>query len=411
MGRSLTPMFVLLLLCLACAGRNGAPAATDDDAGPGDDDASPACVEGARRCTPQRQPEVCQSGAWAAAEPCAAMQYCNFGECAVTLIDLPADESPHADMVEWWYWNGNLTDAAGRRYGFELTFFYGGSLFGIDAWMVQAAITDETADAHRMSVRYQLAKPQIVPGAVDFTAPNASADGSPANGYRLQGTAEDASFDLALTAVKGPAYHGGNGSVRMSSRTCDSFYYSRTRLDAAGTLTIGGQTFAVSGQSWMDHQWGNFVISVMIGWDWYSMQFSDNTEIMYFVFRGSETDPRVIDMALGTYVDANGDQTILSENDVKATPLGHWHSDVTGGDYPQNWNFQAPSLGLNVDLVTKVADQEMPNLMWNYWEGSVRIDGIKNDAPIDGLGYVELSGYAGRPIAWFLFPDDWGNGG
>ena len=30
-----------------------------------------------------------------------------------------------------------------------------------------------------------------------------------------------------------------------------------------------------------------------------------------------------------------------------------------------------------------------------YWEGSVSIDGTKNDNPVTGDGYVELTGYAG----------------
>ena len=36
----------------------------------------------------------------------------------------PADHGPHAEFrTEWWYYTGNLATAAGRRFGFQLTFF------------------------------------------------------------------------------------------------------------------------------------------------------------------------------------------------------------------------------------------------------------------------------------------------
>ncbi|HET9785168.1 MAG TPA: lipocalin-like domain-containing protein, partial [Terriglobales bacterium] len=36
----------------------------------------------------------------------------------------PQDDAAHPDFsTEWWYFTGNLHAAAGRRFGFELTFF------------------------------------------------------------------------------------------------------------------------------------------------------------------------------------------------------------------------------------------------------------------------------------------------
>ena len=38
-------------------------------------------------------------------------------------ITLPADHASHPDYkLEWWYYTGNL-DGAGRRFGYQLTFF------------------------------------------------------------------------------------------------------------------------------------------------------------------------------------------------------------------------------------------------------------------------------------------------
>ncbi|UCG08561.1 MAG: carotenoid 1,2-hydratase [Desulfobacterales bacterium] len=39
-------------------------------------------------------------------------------------LEFPRDHGPHAGYrTEWWYYTGNLKDANGKRYGFQLTFF------------------------------------------------------------------------------------------------------------------------------------------------------------------------------------------------------------------------------------------------------------------------------------------------
>src|SRR5437016_9757424 len=39
-------------------------------------------------------------------------------------LSFPSDYGPHADFrTEWWYYTGNLKTAAGRHFGFQLTFF------------------------------------------------------------------------------------------------------------------------------------------------------------------------------------------------------------------------------------------------------------------------------------------------
>ena len=39
-------------------------------------------------------------------------------------MSFPEDHGPHPDFrTEWWYYTGNLTTAAGRHVGFQLTFF------------------------------------------------------------------------------------------------------------------------------------------------------------------------------------------------------------------------------------------------------------------------------------------------
>jgi predicted secreted hydrolase len=73
-------------------------------------------------------------------------------------------------------------------------------------------------------------------------------------------------------------------------------------------------------------------------------------------------------------------------------------SQATGGTYPQNWEIEIPKYEIHLTLTTDVPDQEMPNPAWNYWEGRVVVSGIKRNQAVEGMGFVELTGYAGRPL-------------
>ncbi len=56
-----------------------------------------------------------------------------------------------------------------------------------------------------------------------------------------------------------------------------------------------------------------------------------------------------------------------------------------------------PSLGLALELTPTLLDQELQTTATTglaYWEGQVEVRGTRAGAPLTGLGYVELTGYA-----------------
>ncbi|MBZ0273425.1 hypothetical protein K8I61_15405 [bacterium] len=383
--------------------------AADDDVADDDasDDDDAACEDGDAFCDEADNPVRCVDGEWVAGDPCGKWTYCNFGACVETFIDFPADESPHQDMIEWWYWTGNAFDEDGNAFGFELTFFYGASLFRLPAWMINVAVLDEVTGEHTEAVWLDFGWADRDPEQLNLLSRDASVTRGLDFVYRLLGATPGHSFDLTLTDTQGPTYHGGNGIIRMSSRATDSFYYSRMRLAVEGEIDRGDGPIAVTGEGWMDHQWGNFNPFVLIGWDWFSLQMDDGGELMFFVFRGDEADPSVWDLASGTYVTPEGDQVALRMEDVEIASLSEWTSPNTGATYPMDWRLAVPMLDIDVTLTSMIDDAEMENPMWNYWEGLVFIDGEREGLPVGGAGFVELSGYAGRPLLWWLFPEMW----
>ena len=102
----------------------------------------------------------------------------------------------------------------------------------------------------------------------------------------------------------------------------------------------------------------------------------------------------------GTAVMPSGRTRQLSRGDVRIEPLSHWTSPHSGARYPVEWRVAVGPLDLELALTANLDDQEMrtPNSTnVVYWEGSVQATGTRSGKAIDGVGYVELTGYA-RPF-------------
>jgi predicted secreted hydrolase len=98
----------------------------------------------------------------------------------------------------------------------------------------------------------------------------------------------------------------------------------------------------------------------------------------------------------GSLVDARGGVRYLRRDDVAVEATGTWKSPHTGGVYPSGWRLRVPSAALDLVLVPTVRDQELANLAGgtSYWEGAVDVNDARSGEHL-GVGYVELTGYAG----------------
>ncbi len=305
-------------------------------------------------------------------------------------VSFPRDEAPHDNLTEWWYYTGHLFTDDGARYGFEFVVFQVVRGDYPVVYVAHMAVTDGPKGQFWHDQRVQLGSQIGKDDGFDLDV----------SGWHLQGAlghdaiaadADPYGLDLQLTATKPPALHDGIGWISFGP-VGDSYYYSRTRLAVEGALRDADGTRPVHGQAWMDHQWGDFL--VVGGWDWYSLQLDDQTELMLFLTRAPDGSAA---LRLGTYVAADGAARELDADAFTATPTGSWTSPHTGAVYPSGWEVTVPRLGLSLRLDPTLLDQELQTAATTglaYWEGEVVIDGAHGDAPITGLGYVELTGYA-----------------
>ena len=336
------------------------------------------------------------------------------GPCNQTF---PQDHGAHPGYrTEWWYYTGNLTSDTGDRYGFQLTFFRsqisppGAKESWPDpysAWRTQqiflghAAISDLGGKVHLHAERMarqalDLAGTKQVAGTTTVFIQPWSVTIN-ADTHILKANTPDFSIDLTLQAVKPPVLHGEAGYSRKGSQTSNaSCYYSITRLQARGQLSVDGQPLTMAGLGWMDHEYSTAPLEAgIVGWDWFSMQLSNQTELMLYLLR--QPDDRVHAASSGTFIDPDGKPQHLSREDFNITALKRWKSPQTGAVYPVAWRIVVPSRGIELSVSADLADQEMLTAASTgviYWEGSVSASGMVENQPVTAEGYTELTGYA-----------------
>jgi predicted secreted hydrolase len=324
-------------------------------------------------------------------------------------FSFPRDHYSHPEFrTEWWYYTGHLTSRDGRNFGYQLTFFRTGlrrEKPGQSKWALKSlyfahfALTAEKEKTFLF--REKISRGAL--GQADAAADRLSVwvedwslkgDGKE---HLLEARDPSMSIRFRLTPLKPPVVNGINGvSQKAEGKSYASHYYSITRLKTRGELTIKGTVLTVEGISWMDHEFGsNQLQSYQVGWDWFSIQMENNSELMLYIIRHRDGSPDPYSSGTLTYPDGTSRHVRLEEFEIRT--LGTWKSQKTGAEYPARWNIRISGLDIDLTVTPTVADQELTtreSTRVTYWEGSVRVDGRYEGSPISGVGYVELTGYA-----------------
>ena len=358
-------------------------------------------------------------------------------------VVFPRDDGPHHRLTEWWYYTGHLVDEAGRRYGFEFVVFRAERGGFPVAWASHLAVTDEAAGAFHYAQRSEIG-PQVDqspsgptgptgfdlaltgggPATAGTTATPATPGASAVPGARAvpgapsppawrmtggsgtdrltaslgpleaiaAGTPGGLGLDLGLSGTRPPVLHGREGWIDFGPAG-GSYYDSRTRLTAVGTLDLNGHRLRVSGSAWFDHQWGDFIAVGGGGWDWFAINLADGTDLMLSIVRAADGSTALV---YGTLVGPDGDVRTLDQAAFTVRALGSWRSPRSGVVYPSGWVVELPGEKLRIQLMPSVADQELDTRATTgvvYWEGSQIVQATRAGRPLGGEAYVELTGY------------------
>jgi predicted secreted hydrolase len=317
-----------------------------------------------------------------------------------------------------------VSDPQGRRYRFEERLSRAGpGLAGADAdryrvWNEDwsAGVVDPAGAAARQATQRSgasappavqrgpaSAPPEVQRGRasalpeVQRGRASARPDDPAPSAHFIRALSDRAGVDLVLDEGKTPAVNGVNGISQKGALAGNaSHYYSLTRMPTRGAIVIDGERFEVTGESWMDHEFGtSFLEKEQQGWDWLSIQLADGRDLMLYQLRRGDgsRDPR----SSGTLIDAQGRTMHLTARDFTMSPTGQTFRAPSGAIYPIRWSIQIPQAQVALDVTTPLENQELstPGAGVSYWEGVIDVSGRSAGHAVTGRGYLEMTGYRG----------------
>ena len=318
----------------------------------------------------------------------------------------PEDHGAHPGFRnEWWYFTGNLSDARGRRFGYQLTFFRVSltpepvarqSRWGAnEVYMAHFALTDVDGKHFRYAERFSRAAlglagtggPPLAVRLENWSVLETS--GRPWS-VKLSAADKDMAIELDLRSLKAEVLNGEGGLSRKSGTPGNaSYYYSLPRMATSGTIRAGEESYRVTGLSWLDREWSTSALEAdQVGWDWFALQLDDGRDIMFYRLRRRDgsSDP----FSSGTLVAVDGTASHLTREEVQLETVSWWTSPSTGSRYPAVWRMRIPSQRTDLEITPRLADQELVT-GFRYWEGAVAVRG--SDGTVSGSGYLEMTGY------------------
>ncbi|MEW5741551.1 MAG: polyprenyl synthetase family protein [Myxococcota bacterium] len=367
-------------------------------------------------------------------------------------IDLRVHDLPHASSTtEWWYVNTHLKSASGRDFSLFAAFFrvltkkhpdgraeYAHSLtwalsdlenrdyipcslvdaqapkLGLEKVKQGHASKDERLNRAVTEVLEKNLVPRpdrFFPGEVAVATDRLALDFA---GCRFEKREEGEYFlrvstddlrhgrveaELTLTLRKPPVRHGDDGVVRGVHGE-DMFYVFVPRCGVAGQVLLDGQRHELSGQGWYDHEFGcpppqreqaPQKDQGVVAWNWVAAQLDDGTDVS------------VYDLVHGESGQSAGRWAVLSDpkgrryafQDFTLTPTGVWRSTRTFEKYPTAWKLEIPEARLSLEITAAFADQELVTVISKpaFWEGRCEVKGTLAGRAVQGLGFVERSGF------------------
>ena len=316
----------------------------------------------------------------------------------------PADHGAHPEFAtEWWYFTGNLRTADDERFGYQLTLFRVGLIPGEpledsrwrshQLYMGHLAISDIAQGRHHSSERFSRAAAGLAgatrkPLRIWLGPWSIEGSGTALFPLRLRAETPEMAIDLQVHPGDRPMVLQGDRGLSQKGAAPGnaSYYYSYTRLPTRGDIRLDDRRLTVVGNSWFDREWSSSALAEdQAGWDWFALQLDDERDLMFYRMRDKQGQAQRF--SKGVLVAADGTVLPLSLDDVTLTTLGEWRSD-DGVAYPTRWRLQIPGHAIDLRVEAAFDDQEMRHTV-RYWEGAVVVSGSH-----DGVGYLELSGYA-----------------
>ena len=342
-------------------------------------------------------------------------------------LRFPRDHGTHNETrTEWWYLTGHAQNAAGRTFGFQVTFFRSrvnaaqplqSRLAAKHLLFAHAAITDLQGGALLHDQRIarwngtqptQPAQPTERTRGVFAREDDLQVvlrdwfiqrDGSGA--YRTEVVGDEIGIAITASPTQAILLQGDQGFSRKGPDPSQaSFYITHPQLAVQGTLTLRGERFTVTGRAWLDHEWSEAILHPeAVGWDWIGMNLDNGDSLTAFELRRANGSAL---WAGGSYrtqaasTDMLGARSFAS-NEVRFTPQRYWTSPLTNARYPVEWQVDTPAGRFTARALLDAQELDSRSSTGTvYWEGLS--DLLDAQGKRLGRGYLEMTGYAQRLV-------------
>lgn len=338
-----------------------------------------------------------------------------------TSVDSPLDGCP----TEWWWHIGTLKSLDGdRTFGFEINacaIYPGG--------FTEVMLTDVENQDHYCETKKGLPIPNLWAESdpskpwfvalenVLMSAPQADPTQNMSVKAKLVEGDATVDFDLVLSQKGKPLYVFGDGMTPLlpghtrPSLSLNNFYFSLTRLEARGTITITvngidePEVIEVEGTTWMDHEWGNFSSkgthnkgsksdtgdtknNDVVKWILQDMQFENGICLSNFALKMPVLNEPTAGMA--TVQLSAEDQSLY----VASTMTPRKSFMKNGKEYFTEIDVHIPSLGIEATVTTLLNDQIFSG---GIYEGIATASGKRVsstpgsqiDTQLVGTGWIE----------------------
>jgi predicted secreted hydrolase len=315
------------------------------------------------------------------------------------VFEFPRDHGSHEEFrTEWWYLTGHLDDDAGRRFGFQVTFFRqaareSGSKV-IHLHLAHAALLDAASGRFLHEERLHRDGWDAFSSTKTLDVRNQNwslkLDEATQKLSVIATVKAEALLKLELEVAKPLVVFGENGVSRKgAAESAASHYLTFPRLKAVGSIKIAEVEHRVRGEAWMDHEFSSSQLDGdQSGWDWAAIQLQDGREVM--VYRMRRKDGSTDEASTLTWIAKDGS---LTKADFTWKVLATWESPHSHAEYPNQVRIES---GDSVfQLRPLVFDQEQGGSITGlpYWEGAC--DVLDERGEVIGRAFLELAGYAG----------------
>jgi predicted secreted hydrolase len=313
-----------------------------------------------------------------------------------SVLNFPDDEGWHpSENVEWWYTVAHVKgDSTGKEYSFMLTYFYY-PYYGFDGFRIFNLADDSSGKFYtemkpciydNISKDYLDIKASVFGGDLEewTTLKDSTAKLTPFR-YHLAAISSDGSIDVYYNSLKRPLMVGGTGFL-FQGKYGYSYYYSQTKLDVKGVITLNGISENISGTSWIDKQWGQINPSEGEKYEWFCVQLSNDMDLIFYnIFTDNNKIPDTSNYRMcSIYIN---DSTDIMTTEFELKRLKYSYMPESGNCYSQKWSFKYENIDL---IITTVHNNSEVLLPFEFFEGSTTVEGKVNDVPVTGVGFAEL---------------------